>query len=495
MDGAHQQAGSTETSLGFLDSLNWPTIVYAMATIPVGFLCFMSTQSEKRTQRKRKETARGSRFCPNRNTNVGGPLQNNGILGNPPKRNEQPKTTSTDDSSPLDAHSSKQGGKMVDLWTQPSLAAQRTNLIKKTGVRAIAVEPQERVDLAQMPPAKPARTNHYHGAKPRLQCLFWLAAWMVLGFALFGYGVFSSTPGGGDSSVSLSPDVTTLAKPIEEIQVGERVQFARNPGEPFDNSLGTKVDPSTWRRISLRAYKDSGDKADIVLLRPKWWLDERLDTKRGTLTLAVPELNIFEPAKVLSVEPCPPISDGAGGVVIATFHHWSPDTVNVHIKGVDRPIRCTPDHTFWSSDRREFVEAQHLNQGELVQGEHSEYQIGRIARINEPIEVFNLEIHGQHVYQVSEFGVLVHNMPTGGPKKRKIRDLDPSDITEEMILDEDLFDVKDIDDWFHEVEQNLTPEQRRAVDEWINTRRARDPNWNIDNNDPTWQDYDELFND
>jgi hypothetical protein len=39
--------------------------------------------------------------------------------------------------------------------------------------------------------------------------------------------------------------------------------------------------------------------------------------------------------------------------------------------------------------------------------------IARVDRIAEPIRVYNLEIQGQHVYQVSALGMLVHNASPG----------------------------------------------------------------------------------
>ncbi len=94
-------------------------------------------------------------------------------------------------------------------------------------------------------------------------------------------------------------------KSIERIRVGERVAFAQNPSETFDNSLGKIVDSASWRMIRLRVDKKSDGEVDVVLLRPEWWIKERLDTETKELTLSVPEVGIHGAADVLGVEPCP----------------------------------------------------------------------------------------------------------------------------------------------------------------------------------------------
>ncbi|MCB9938346.1 MAG: hypothetical protein H6823_08890 [Planctomycetaceae bacterium] len=46
----------------------------------------------------------------------------------------------------------------------------------------------------------------------------------------------------------------------------------------------------------------------------------------------------------------------------------------------------------------------------------------RVDKLAEPIRVYNLEVQGQHVYQVSSLGMLVHN---ASPKNVDIRNLVP----------------------------------------------------------------------
>jgi hypothetical protein len=76
----------------------------------------------------------------------------------------------------------------------------------------------------------------------------------------------------------------------------------------------------------------------------------------------------------------------------------------------DYEIGCTANHPFWSEDRQEFVEAGQLREGERVRTRLDE--IAHVVQVKPrpPTKwVYNLEIQGEHVYEVGPGGVLVHN--------------------------------------------------------------------------------------
>ncbi|MDD3471101.1 MAG: polymorphic toxin-type HINT domain-containing protein, partial [Thermoguttaceae bacterium] len=132
-------------------------------------------------------------------------------------------------------------------------------------------------------------------------------------------------------------------------------------------------------------------------------------------------------------------STGSGNLVTGTFCHLATQTIDLVIDGV-APIGCTPNHPFWSVDRRAFV-----NAGELLVGENVQLYSGETKRVVQklarpsPELVYNIEVLGEHVYHVTTDGVLVHNMcasrkPTeghhpipkfmGGNKKQDLYDVD-----------------------------------------------------------------------
>ena len=101
---------------------------------------------------------------------------------------------------------------------------------------------------------------------------------------------------------------------------------------------------------------------------------------------------------------------GVGNLVTGTFRHISDDVIDLTVEGQDKPIGVTNSHPFWSVDRQEFVPA-----GELLQGERLLLFSGDTARVTQklprpgPHVVYNIEVFGEHVYQVTLDGVVVHN--------------------------------------------------------------------------------------
>ena len=88
--------------------------------------------------------------------------------------------------------------------------------------------------------------------------------------------------------------------------------------------------------------------------------------------------------------------------------------------GLDKPLGVTANHPIYSVDRRDFVRASELRLGETLRHLTGTTQITRIAPIPGEQPVHNLEVHGHHVYHVTNVGVLVHNssLPDGVNPKR-----------------------------------------------------------------------------
>ena len=110
--------------------------------------------------------------------------------------------------------------------------------------------------------------------------LVWLAAWLMVA-GNFGYRAITQED---PSEAVASIDHTTVedagpkfAKPIEQIQVGEKVAYAVNPTEGFDSSLGTKIHAHAWRKIELKPDEHSRD------VTVRWRVDTglRLATERS----------------------------------------------------------------------------------------------------------------------------------------------------------------------------------------------------------------------
>ena len=199
---------------------------------------------------------------------------------------------------------------------------------------------------------------------------------------------------------------------IEQVPVGARVQ-TRNPRRwEYDDSL-PEPDEATWAKLSLTVQRSDGGLVDAELLRPRAWIELHGLRAGELLPLHLAELEVSGPALVTAIEACPPIASGAGSVVTARFvtrevHRL----VSVDLLGAGGELETltgTPVHPVWSLDRGDWVPLAELTEGETLQGHTGPAIVLHLALHQAAQPVYNVEIHGEHVYQVGELGVLVHN--------------------------------------------------------------------------------------
>ncbi|MCE2754249.1 MAG: HINT domain-containing protein [Pirellula sp.] len=132
------------------------------------------------------------------------------------------------------------------------------------------------------------------------------------------------------------------------------------------------------------------------------------------LPLNLPELEVSGLALVTAIDDCPPIAEGEGSVVTARFVTREVHVVaSVDVLGADGAVETitgTTIHPVWSVDRQEWVPLAELAEGETLQGLDGLAVVLSVtlSRVSQP--VYNIEVHGEHVYQVGELGVLVHNV-------------------------------------------------------------------------------------
>ncbi len=157
-----------------------------------------------------------------------------------------------------------------------------------------------------------------------------------------------------------------FTKPIQQIEVGERV-WAENPTGEEDLSLGVEVESATWRRLDLTIPDENDGRFDIGLLRPLSWIEETGVEVGSSVHLSMPELGLDGPAEVVAVGPCPSIMPGSGRVVTGTFTHVRAGIIELHVAGLDKPIGVMENHPIYSLDHRKFVHAGDLGVGARVQ--------------------------------------------------------------------------------------------------------------------------------
>ena len=165
--------------------------------------------------------------------------------------------------------------------------------------------------------------------------------------------------------------------------------------------------------MSITVERSDGGIVDAEIIRPRSWILESGLCAGRMLPLNLPELEASGLALVTAIDDCPPIADGEGSVVTARFVTREVHVVaSVDVLGADGTVETitgTTIHPVWSVDRQEWVPLAELTDGETLQGLDGLAVVLSVSlsRVSQP--VYNIEIHGEHVYQVGELGVVVHN--------------------------------------------------------------------------------------
>jgi len=208
----------------------------------------------------------------------------------------------------------------------------------------------------------------------------------------------------------------TLQLPIEHIPLGARVP-TKNP-KPWerDNSL-PEPDEATWVVVSLAVERSDGGIVDAELMRPRVWVEQHGIEAGKLLPLNIEELQVSGLAFVNSVQPAPRIAGGEGSIVTARFVTRQVDLIaRIEVQAADgqvETIEGTTIHPIWSLDRKDWVPLGEIEEGEQLLGADGAVVILTHTVLQRSIPVYNIEVHGEHVYQVGELRLLVHNTCAG----------------------------------------------------------------------------------
>jgi hypothetical protein len=205
---------------------------------------------------------------------------------------------------------------------------------------------------------------------------------------------------------------TSLLIPIEQVPLGARVPTKNPKPWEYDDSLPDPVQ-ADWAKIAITMHRNDGGIVDAELLRPRWWIAQHSIVAGKHLPMNIEELQVHGSALVTSIDDCPEIANGEGSVVTAKFLTREVNTIaRVEILGVDGQIEVlegTTIHPIWSDDRNDWIQLSELQEGECLQAAYGFATVVSVAIVNTSVPVYNIEVHGEHVYQVGEFGLLVHN--------------------------------------------------------------------------------------
>ena len=200
--------------------------------------------------------------------------------------------------------------------------------------------------------------------------------------------------------------------PIEQVAIGSRVP-TKNPRRwEYDFSL-PEPNEETWKRFSLTALDDEGAIVEAEFIRPDWWIEENGIAAGELMPLAIEELGLSGYATIQTVEDCGPIARGDGSVVTGRFTTSRVNfIVRLTVAGPDGTVEVlegTTVHPIWSVDRNDWIQLSDLQEGERLQAANGIATVLSIAIVSTNVPVYNIEVHGEHVYQVGQLGVLAHN--------------------------------------------------------------------------------------
>jgi hypothetical protein len=195
---------------------------------------------------------------------------------------------------------------------------------------------------------------------------------------------------------------------IESVAIGSRVAGENPRPWEYDDEF-SEPDASTWSLARFSLQKEDGSWIDVEMIRPSWYWEQQGAIPGSYVFIEFPELEASGLALVHAIEPCPVIASGTGQVVTARILTRQVSQLVELTLEDGSTLTGTPQHPVWSVEREDWVEL-----GDLVAGEHLRTEVGPVEILTtQPLtsgeSVYNLEIHGHHVYQVAELGVLVHN--------------------------------------------------------------------------------------
>jgi hypothetical protein len=207
---------------------------------------------------------------------------------------------------------------------------------------------------------------------------------------------------------------------IDSIALDSRV-IGQKPETSDVDTQWPEPEQATWVQITATSRRPDRAPCELQILRPRAWAEQYGLVAGATLPLDYPELKLTGSTTVHAVAPSPPIQSGKGNVVIGRFVTREIDNLARITLTDGTVIESTDNHPIWSVDRQAFVAVDQLQPGERLQSLDAELAVERVERVGYCPTVYNLEVHGQHVYHVAETSILVHNADYATTDKKPIQ--------------------------------------------------------------------------
>jgi hypothetical protein len=186
------------------------------------------------------------------------------------------------------------------------------------------------------------------------------------------------------------------------------------------------VEVDKWRRLRLRAdnrWADgTPDVVEVETLQPPEWIEANHALPGALVPFPLDLQDMGLPgvllARVVSNEPCPRLEQGIGRLVLSTVSHLNNDVWEIGVvdqNGRPEIIRPTGFHKVYSASRNAWVSAKDLKPDERLHGISGMVVVRTVGRVPGVHRVYNMTVEGEHIYRVSNLGVLVHNVGCAKP--------------------------------------------------------------------------------
>lgn len=178
----------------------------------------------------------------------------------------------------------------------------------------------------------------------------------------------------------LSPAMLQAQEVANQQESVIRCYAPKGQKEYFTAIDNQEITPQTWRWVRLEHHKPDGNRSIISLRRPNaWFLANGVTATGKQIYLDLPEMGIMGNATVLDFAPNRLDTrlwhenrngDYIDRPITGKFEHQSPVVLWLNCPNIEQ-IGTTPNHSFWSEDRQEYIRAN-----DLLIGEHLHTQNG-----------------------------------------------------------------------------------------------------------------------
>ncbi len=199
---------------------------------------------------------------------------------------------------------------------------------------------------------------------------------------------------------------TTL--PIEDVLLGYRVP-SRNPASDESLNISPPPDYLGWKVICMEVKHRNGSIVDVQLMRSEDWIERNGLQIGAAIDLQLTEIEVEANGFVVSIEDGPEIMPGDGAVVTGRFvTREGSDLVRVTFEDGTQLIGTT-NHPVWSPLDWDWRCLGEFEPGQFVYTRAGLLAVASVEKLPGWQPLYNIEVDGEHVYEVTAHGILVHN--------------------------------------------------------------------------------------